>query len=491
MSTKHTAITVCAFFILITVARADEPKRLAVELTTLKLMRDKGLINGKEYESAMRDIGESVGGQAEESLTVMLARWSTTLYGFVEADMIGDFTQSFNDLAGNAQVARPGTYAGNHGRFTFGVRNSRLGFRMRAPEWHLVRASAQLEMDFLGNQSGIGYTQPFQISEGAFFTNPSFRVRHFLLKVETPIIDVLIGQYWQLFGWQSVYHPNTVEIQGVPGQLYSRTPQIRLFKTFKNDNFSFEFAVAMMRAPQRDSATPEGQAGVRVAFPKWSGKMTNGATGTAIQPLSFAVTADVRHFALAEFTGKPVNNVDKTGWGVAGDVFIPIVPSHYARVIGMISVNAEYAWGYGTADLYTALNGNVNFPALPNPMAATPAPTYTPNVDPSLVVFSENGTAHLIQWQSGLVGLQWYFPGLKDRLWISGNYSHTSSNNAALHAAPGMVARHAEDWADVNVFGDVTPAVRLGLEYAYFNDHYADDVNAINHRIQFSAFYLF
>ncbi|HZS37485.1 MAG TPA: hypothetical protein VFF06_11700 [Polyangia bacterium] len=477
-------------------ARADQPaaapKRLTLELTTLGLMREKGLITQAEYDSALHDLADSVGGQAADSLTLVLGRWSTTLYGFVEADHIYDSTQSFNDLAGNALVARPTGYTGNNGRFTFGVRNSRIGFRLRAPEWHHVRASAMLEMDFLGNQQPIGYDQPFQISEGAFFTNPTFRIRHFNLKVETPIVDVLIGQYWQLFGWQSLYHPNTVEIQGVPGQIYSRTPQIRLSKTIKTAPVTIEFAAAMMRPPQRDSGTPEGQGGVRLALNRLVGRTTAGATGTSLQPLSIAVTGDIRQFNLSEFSAKPKNSVSKTGWAVAADAFIPIVPARHAHSTGAISVNAEYGYGYGTADLYTGLNGGVNkFPALPNPMMTTPAPVYTPNVDPSLVVYDADGTAHLINWQSALVGLQWYFPRLHDRMWISSNYSHLESNNAKLHAPAGTIARSSEDWVDANLFGDVTPAVRLGLEYAYFADHYSDGMDAVNHRVQFSAFYLF
>ena len=119
-----------------------------------------------------------------------------------------------------------------------------------------------------------------------------------------------------------------------------------------------------------------------------------------------------------------------------------------------------------------------------------PAPTYTPNVDPGLVVFNADGTLHLIQWQSAIVGLQYYFPKLNGRSWISANYSHMDSNNAKLHGAPNKV-RNAEDWFDVNLFGDVTPAVRIGLEYAWFRDEYADGNTPINHRVQLSAFYLF
>src|SRR4051812_16062076 len=105
-----------------------EPKKLVVEFTTLTLMRDKGVITEAEFQSAMHDLADSVGTQAGESTTLLLGKWSTTLYGFVETDLNYDTTQSFSDQPGNVQVARPDTFAGKHSRFTFAVRNSRIGF---------------------------------------------------------------------------------------------------------------------------------------------------------------------------------------------------------------------------------------------------------------------------------------------------------------------------------------------------------------------------
>jgi hypothetical protein len=462
-----------------------EPHRVAIELTTLNLMLQKGIITQAEYDSALRDIGESAGNAAENAPSLVIGKWSTTLYGFVEADHIYDTTQSFDDSAGNKQVAHAGTFAANNPRFMFGVRNSRIGFRLRAPEYHHIRASAQLEMDFLGNQ-------PAGISEAQFWVNPGFRIRHMNLKIETPIFDVLIGQYWQLFGWQSIYHPNTVEIQGVPGQIYSRTPQIRLSKTVKTQAITFEAAVAIMRPPQRDSGYPEGQAGVRLAFNKWTGLATNGATGTLIQPLSIAVTGDLRRFALADFMGTPTHDIDSDiGLGIALDGLFPIVPARKDHKSNALTLNVEYAWSYGANDLYTGLNGGVSFPTnVPNPKNMMPPPTYTPNVDVGPVIFDGMGEPHLIQWQSILVGAQYALPALDGRAWISVNYSRNDSNNAKLHGAPNKT-RDQEHWVDANLFGDLTPAVRLGLEYAWFNDHYTDGTAATNHRVQLSAFYLF
>jgi hypothetical protein len=126
----------------------------------------------------------------------------------------------------------------------------------------------------------------------------------------------------------------------------------------------------------------------------------------------------------------------------------------------------------------------------------TPAPVYTPNVDPGLVAYTADGVAHLIQWQTFLVGAQYTIPGLDGRLWVSANFSRSTSDNANQFGTPGKL-RSGEDFADFCVFGDVTPALRLGAEYAYFSDHYAGadvkvaPIDAVNQRFQFSAFYLF
>src|SRR5215471_4989296 len=113
-------------------------------------------------------------------LTYVGAKFSATLYGFIEADNIWDSTQSYNDLPGNGQIARSGTYAGDHGRTFFAARNSRIGFRLKGPETPTIKSSAQAEMDFLGNQpqGNPAPTGTPPVSEAAFFTNPTFRIRH-------------------------------------------------------------------------------------------------------------------------------------------------------------------------------------------------------------------------------------------------------------------------------------------------------------------------
>src|SRR5580658_3670833 len=61
------------------------------------------------------------------------AEWSLTIYGFAEADMIGDSTRSFNNGLNNNVIAHNDTQAGDNTRLQFTIRNSRLGFKAAAP----------------------------------------------------------------------------------------------------------------------------------------------------------------------------------------------------------------------------------------------------------------------------------------------------------------------------------------------------------------------
>jgi hypothetical protein len=493
------------------------PPPASADFTTLQSLRDRGILSEAEYESALRDIGGSTGAaRAADAGSVVVGKWATTIYGFVEGDLIHDTTSSFNDLAGNAQVLRPGgaaapaaappavqstpTYGGDHGQTQMSVRNSRLGLRLRVPGTADVRPSALFEMDFLGNQPAV--------SEASFFTSPTMRIRHAMFRVETPIVDVLVGQYWHLFGWQSVYHPNTVEIQGVPGELYSRTPQLRLSHAFKTNLVNVEVALAAMRPPARGSEVPEGEAGVRVSTDRWAGMHTAGATGTAIMPASIAVTGDYRRFEVPEASSlAPTTFVEKDSGALAVDAFLPILPATEDRRDNALSLTGELVYGYGISDLYSGMNSGVMFPFIPNTAGLNPAPAWPQNIDNGLVTYDLGQFAlHPIQWTSYLVGVEYYLPGLRGKAWVSANYSHIHSSNTRDFARPSSAApnptsyyyltseaqvRESEDWFDVNLFVDPVASVRVGLEGAAFYDKYVDGLTAINYRGQLSGFFVF
>jgi hypothetical protein len=421
------------------------------------------------------------------------SKFDAQLYGFVEFDSILDSTQGLGDLAGNSTIARPGTYTGIHPQMMFGARNSRIGLKLGAPPVGSVKASAQLEMDFLGNQAGTPLATTALVSEQSFWQNPTFRFRHMNVKLETPAVDILIGQYWQLFGWQTMAHPNTVEIQGIAGQIYSRSPQIRLSKKITSGGVTVEVAVAASRPPQRASATPDGQAGVKLTLDKLKALHTAGSTGTSVDGLSVGVSVVGRRFAVDEFSATPHNEVTANGYGISLDALLPIIPATKEHHENALTLTGSYVTGAGIADLYQGLSGGVGQPALPNPGMLNPAPVYVPNVDPNLVLFYPTSagtyTLHPIQWTSYIVGLQYYLPPAGN-VWVSANYSHMSSDNAHAFGATNKVW-DTEDWADANLMFDCATAVRLGFELAWTQQQYLDGKDGTDYRGQFSAFFLF
>jgi hypothetical protein len=411
-------------------------------------------------------------------------KWVPTIYGFAEFDSIIDTTQSFNDLAGNQAIARPGSYAGEHDRVTFGVRNSRIGFKLAAPQLGEVKASALIEADFLGNQ-------PAGTAESALFTSPLLRVRHAALKLESPYLDFLFGQSWALFGWQPYFHPNSVDIQGLPGQIFARSPQARVSHRFKSDAVDFELAVAALRPPQRNGAVPDLQAGARLFFNNWKGVHTTGSAGTAGDSAAIGVSGVTRHFAVPELSAAPKSSQSKQGWGFSADVMLPIVPSTAEDRSNGLVLTGSYVRGEGIAGLFTGLNGGVTtYPALPKD-AMGAAQTYVPDIDAGDVMFDKSGKLQTVGWQALMAGLQYYFPG-SGKVWLSANYSNLKSHNAAdlTNGKTAAVFKNSQ-WADINLFWDAVPQVRFGVEAAWYEQTYADDQKAHNVRGQFTSLFIF
>ena len=439
----------------------------------------------------------------------MMSKFSATFYGFAEFDAIWDSTQSFNDLAGNAVILHTPAptmttmnptvpYGVDHGRTMFGARNSRLGFKLKGPDSDMIKTSAVVEADFLGNQpqgsplpaAQAGTTGVSTVSEGSFFTSPAFRMRHYYFKMETPIVDVLAGQYWVLFGWQSMFHPSTVEIQGVPGQIYSRTPQLRLSKTIKTDAINVDIAVAADRPAQRNSQIPDGIAAIKLALNGWKGMHTMGSAGSQIDAAQIGFSTIGRYFSVPNFATSPTKAITINGYGYSVDALIPIIPATDAKhPDNALTFTGSFVYGQAIADLYTGLSGGASFAGLA-PNAAGMAQNYPQDVDNGLVAYTSDGVLHAIRWESYILGLQYYLP-TPNKIFITANYSHMHSSDISALGATSTKLFDTSYWADGNLFVDANAAVRFGLEYAYFHQSFLDGSTGKNNRIQFSAFYIF
>jgi hypothetical protein len=261
---------------------------------------------------------------------------------------------------------------------------------------------------------------------------------------------------------------------------------------------------------------PDGQVGARIAINHWKGISTPGSGGTGALPASIGVSGLVRSFKVDPYAPLPAPPIRLMGWAVAVDVLLPIIPAKDGTDRGnALTLTGEFATGTGDADQYTGMTAGATMPNVyPLPVdtpvnaagAAVPqtpgsAPVvglpYTPNVDPGLVAFDSNGFLHTINWQTLLIGLQYYLPP-RGRLFVSGNYSHGNSNNIASLYHPNSPRQpwvnalgvfQSSQYVDGNLFFDITPAIRAGLSYQRVKQELTDGTSALNNRFEVTFLY--
>jgi len=428
--------------------------------------------------------------------------WAVTFFGIVQSDYITDTTRSYNEIIGGSLVARSDTYEGTTGRTQFSMRNTRFGFMLDSPVIGGWTPSAVLQGDFAGNQPGVPYVPPGQagpspIPENAYFGSPTFRVRHAYIALKSRYVDVLAGQTFDLFGWQSFYLG--FSLLGLPNQVSSRNAQFRLSRTFgAGGPVSVDVAVEAARPGQRDSMIPDIQGGIRFTVNGWKGITTPGNAITVAAPLSLGISGVTRQFNVNAFAPPPAQSSNQTtGWGASFDLFVPVIPAKSVDDRGnRLTLIGSFVIGTGIADLIAA-GGGARFPTLPNPMQQSPPPDYTPNVDNGLVSFDLRGVVHTIDWWAAKGSLQYYLPG-QGRFAIAGNFTFAESNNIGkLFPQGGTEIELLGAVADQSLSGDgtfiwdATPAIRFGLSGQYTQVRYLDGSKPHNIRGIGQAVYIF
>jgi hypothetical protein len=405
----------------------------------------------------------------------MVARWQSTLYGFVELDAMHDSTQSYGPSSNNVVLARPGTYAGLHGRTQMTANNSLFGFLLDAPDWKGLKALGHVEVDFFG-------VPPTDATESTIFTTPAVRMRLFYFRLRHALgpgaVELLAGQYHDLFAWGGAgFYPHSLAFLGIAGEVYHRAPQIRLTGSIPFHCATIDVAAAAVRPVQRDSEVPDLQGGVKVSIGSWRGIGAQGFGPPDVQPLAIGVSGVWRRFAVAEFL--PVPGEPKVGFGrgLAVNAFVPVIPTRsLRRRDNALSLNGEFTIGTGISDLYTGLTGGALFPTLPNPADLMPPPLYRPNIDSGIVTFDADGNLKTIDWNALVVGLQYYLPVAEGRIWVSANYSQLKSTNIVSltpeNSRGGVF--YWQQYVDANAYAALTPAVQMGVSYQYTQQYFGD-----------------
>jgi hypothetical protein len=419
------------------------------------------------------------------------SKWSMTIYGFAEVDLMHDTTQSFTDSPGNGAIVRPTGLAYANGRTQTTARNSRLGVRMSAPEFEGMKASGNVEMDFMGYQPGIAPATP-NVSEAAFFNNGTFRIRAAYAKVESEYVDLLAGQYYFLFGEQPFFFPMSIWFFGLPNQAFGRTQQFRLSHTFKSEAANVDIAVSAQRPPQRDSEIPDFQGGIKVGVNSWKGVHAGGSGYAAFDPLTIAASGSVRHFRVNDFATAPTSLRTINGWGISLDGMIPIVPAKSAKDKGnALTLSGSFVMGSGIGDLIGGLTGGAAFPAVPA-MGATPGGAYPANVDPGIIQYDTTGNLRAINWQNFMVGAQYFLPPT-GRISIGANFTQGKSDNITDGLTGGALAGvfKQSQYFEAVVIGDLTPAVRIAAAWQRIAQTKGDDAVSKNNRLELAVYFFF
>jgi len=421
-------------------------------------------------------------------LTTNAGGWRIGACGYVALNAMHDSTQGLGAGLNNAIIARPGTYAGDHDQTQFTARDSRINIEASAPDSHGIQASGLIQFDFTG-------VMPSDATESDTYVFGTPRLRIAVTKLQTPVVDLLIGQYHDLFGWGGTgFFPATLGFLGVPGEIYHRQPQVRVSKTLHSDAVDFEVALAAVRPAQKASGTPDGEGGLRVAFNQWTGANTQGYGQPSIGPAAIGLSGVGRRYKVADFVARPADASTATGWGFAANVVIPVIPrSNNDDRSNGLTLTAEFSTGTGISDLYTGLTGGLLFPTLSNDSGLLPATLYTPNIDSGILTFDGDGVVKTANWQAIVVGLQYYLPIAKGRVWLSGIYSQTKSNNIVkLTPIPDRgTIFYKSDYVDGSLFGALTEAVQLSASFQTVRQIFGDGSTARNNRIEFGSHFFF
>jgi hypothetical protein len=497
------------------------------EHRTLQLLLNKGIITQQEYDQAVQEEDRAKveeeqrvkQAKAEEEQRAKQASFFTRnglqvrLGGFAEINFIDDNTQSFQELVGNRPVLHSNTVGGANSQVFLSPRNSRIILDVRAPERDGIKSRLFFSMDFLGNQPAIGTST---VSEFSQLTGPDARIFQLFFQVETPVVDVKVGQDWSRFGFMSQYSRGQVSTAVAPANMFNRWIQASLSKELRmTDTLSLTPVFSVERPPQANGTLPSFVAGVQLAYSGLKAPY-NGAQAaeTALRSLSLQVSGVGRR--LEANSGGPTNAAGGqpslssqtyvTGWGVSTSLFVPVLPSKNGEIGNTAHVVMEGVTGAGIADFFSGLSWGVCNPVCGFSLTSSGfgGPTFgQTNIDYGLAAVSnQTGKFQAIRTVSMMVHGTYYLPD-NGKTWVGGGYGTVYSSNAAQMTCEGSASAcgggirtlssiyNRESTYYGYLYHDFTQEIRMGLETNFTRTSYADGANAENRRVMMSLYYRF
>ncbi len=432
--------------------------------------------------------GLLIGSSTSQANVIIHEKESVKFYagGYAALDLFADTTQGIEEIVGSTPVARPGTIAGDTGRTIVSSRTSRFALGMITNRGSLT-TKGHIEADFMGYQPGVGNG----VSEAGYYQNPTLRLRHAYFLAEENGWSILAGQYWSLFGWQMDYISRTVSLPPMTGNLFARTPQLTIMKKLVNgDDDSVTFAVSVSRPSERDSEVPNLDGGIKIGLGGRKASYAYSNTPVRTFETSLAITGTLRQVAHPTKTASGYDTARKKVSAIAVDFILPLIAMGTENDLGNTLVLAgEYTAGSGYGDHFPRWTGNILNPNGSLPEGET---IQQPFIDSGLAgLASSDGSIQSVKLKTWNLNMQYHLPSMIGG-WVTLGAAELASPNAKdLKASGTAVVYDRQRGAYLNIVHNFTAELRVGAEYALMQTRYVDDVQAQNHRVQLTTWYIF
>ncbi len=417
---------------------------------------------------AMEDVNSALGALSNRVNTLEKKGPSVEVHGFAELDYIFDDTimgLGTETIGSTAQIPHAGGYQQNNGQAQFSARNSRLDAlsKVTVDGWD---TKGYVEGDFFGVTN---------TAENKEFTQPTFRLRHAYMEAQKDGWDIMAGQWWTLFGWNSDNVLATVDDAPIMGTIYERTPRLGLMKTF-GDDFQTQIAVDAERPEEAFSTIPNFNGGIRFKLNDWQSQFAYATGGSKLVPLSVGISGTFRNYSYLP-TGK-IDFADVSSGGVAVDAQIPVLTATSANVKDnpTLILTGEWMVGKGVADALNGWSGG-----------GSASPAAYQGLDAGIIGTDGQVQGLLIDDQSWNAQLQFHMPQSVGT-YLTFGYGEVYSDNNRLMTGSTY---NDDNGLFVNVVQDFTDNVRAGIEWSRYQDNYLNNNYGVDHRLQLSTWYRF
>jgi hypothetical protein len=372
------------------------------------------------------------------------SKYDVTIGGYVKMDLGWQNQNLGPDYSAASRGSLPNNQnlLDQYGSLYSYAGETRLNIGIKGPDAWGAKTFAFIEADFRGSSVGA--------SAGVF------ELRHAFMRFDWAQDSLLIGQYWNDWGYiPSFYIVGNGDLN--PMGRGGRQAQIRWTHKW-NKNFSgFAGIYSEYNTLAGGTTTANAQNDfARSQLPNFMGEFkwqtdSCGKIGPWLTQLALGGFYGQEKKTYVDATGTKWNDDNVNSWTVALKGYIPIIPEKKGNKTGALSFSGAAFIGQNNGLYYTS----------------GPAASYDVALNPNGAYYSAAAAVNYGGWGQ----LSYYFT---DNLWINGIYGTFSNNfNPNTFRAVGVNAVRTNQHMIANILYDVNPAVRLGIEYARVMTGYA------------------